>query len=75
MKVALDLTPRQLITAATLNGARTIGRERDCGTIEAGKYASLVFVRRNPLVEVANLRTVVTTVNGEVVFASGVPQE
>jgi hypothetical protein len=56
------LSPRETITAATLNGARTIGRECDYGTIEEGKYASLVFVRGNPLTDVANLRTVVLTV-------------
>lgn len=56
------LTPRDVITAATLNGARTIGRERDYGTIEPGKFASLVFVRANPLADISNLRTVVLTV-------------
>ena len=61
VKVA-GLSPRDVITAATLNGARTIGRERDYGTIEAGKYASLVFVRANPLTDISNLRTVVLTV-------------
>lgn len=61
VKVA-GLSPREVITAATLNGARTIGRERDYGTIEPGKFASLVFVRANPLADIANLRTVVLTV-------------
>ena len=61
VKVA-GLTPREVITAATLNGARTIGRERDYGTIEPGKFASLVFVRENPLTDIAKLRTVVLTV-------------
>lgn len=61
VKVA-GLTPREVIVAATLNGARTIGRERDYGTIEVGKFASLVFVRGNPLADIANLRTVELTV-------------
>ncbi|MBL8984521.1 MAG: amidohydrolase family protein, partial [Gemmatimonadetes bacterium] len=61
VKVA-GLTPREVITAATLHGARTIGRERDYGTIEPGKFASLVFVRGNPLADIANLRTVELTV-------------
>ncbi len=56
------LTTMQAIAAATIHGARTVGRERDAGTIEVGKLASLAFVRDDPLTDIRALRTVVLTV-------------
>src|SRR5262249_6041081 len=52
----------QVIRSATLIGARTIGHEEDMGTLEPGKLANMVFVRKNPLADVENLRTLVLTV-------------
>lgn len=52
------LTPGQVLTAATLNGARAMGRERDIGTIESGKIADLVVVGADPLAAIRNVRDV-----------------
>ncbi|MBB6123733.1 amidohydrolase family protein [Sphingobium subterraneum] len=43
------MAPMDVLKAATLGSARTIGREREFGSIEAGKYADLVILNRNPL--------------------------
>jgi len=51
-----------VLTAATLTGARAAGQERDMGSIEPGKLANLVVLARNPLDDLANLKSVVMTV-------------
>ncbi|MDE0959943.1 MAG: imidazolonepropionase [Planctomycetota bacterium] len=39
----LGLTPSEAIVAATRGGARALGREAQCGTIEEGKRADLIL--------------------------------
>jgi imidazolonepropionase-like amidohydrolase len=56
------LTPMAVIQAATANGAKAMGAEAEMGTVAAGKLANLVVLAANPLTDVRNLRTVVTTV-------------
>lgn len=56
------LPPLEVLKAATLNGARAIGRESEMGTIAAGKLANLVFVRDDPSRSVKAFRTVTLTV-------------
>jgi len=38
------LTPAEAITAATINAAHAIGRERDIGSVESGKLADLLVL-------------------------------
>jgi len=57
------LRPRQVIKAATLNGARTLYEPKGIknppiGTVRAGKLADLVIAPQNPL---ANLKTLYAT--------------
>ena len=56
------LTPAQVIAAATGNAARALGKQADFGTLDAGKYANIMFVKEDPLKDIANLRSVVLTV-------------
>jgi imidazolonepropionase-like amidohydrolase len=56
------MSPLDAIRAATFTGARTIGKERDTGTIEQGKLADFAVLAKNPLDDIANLRTVTLTV-------------
>ncbi|WP_309645644.1 amidohydrolase family protein [Phenylobacterium sp.] len=62
-------TPMQAIVAATRNGALSVRKDPDFGTIEPGKLANLVFVAKDPSADIRNLRTVVTTVKRGVVYA------
>jgi hypothetical protein len=55
-------TPQQAITAATANAAEALGKQREFGTLEAGKYANMVFLTRDPLQDIGNVRSVVLTV-------------
>lgn len=55
-------SPLEAIRAATLTAARTIGHEEDMGTIARGKLANLVFLAKDPLADIANVKSVVLTV-------------
>ena len=60
--VRAGLTPLQALQTATLNPAIYFGKTADWGTIAPGKTADLVVLARNPLVDIANTRTVVAVV-------------
>jgi imidazolonepropionase-like amidohydrolase len=56
------LPPMAVIKAATLNGAKAAGQEKDMGTIEVGKLANMAVLAKNPLADVRNFQSVVLTV-------------
>ena len=60
--VKAGLTPLQALQTATINPAMYFGRTADWGTITPGKNADLVLLARNPLVDIANTRTIVAVV-------------
>ena len=62
LATAAKMPAAAVIRAATLTGARAMGREADMGSIEAGKLANLLVVEKNPLESIANLRSVRFTV-------------
>ena len=55
-------TPQQAIIAATANAAEALGKQKEFGTLEAGKQANMVFLQRDPLQDIGNVRSVVLTV-------------
>lgn len=67
--------PLEVIKAATLNGAESLGMEKEIGTVEVGKLADFVIVEENPL---KNLQTLYGTGaielndNGDVTRVGGV---
>lgn len=60
------LTPEQAIQVATLNGAKSLGRERSIGSIADGKNADLVLIHGNPAANINDIENAVT------VFKDGV---
>ena len=60
LMVEAGLTPMQVITAASKNGAEFLGVSRDLGTLEAGKWADLIVLGRNPLDDIRNSRSIET---------------
>jgi imidazolonepropionase-like amidohydrolase len=56
--VKFGMTPAQAIRAATSSAADLIGRAKDVGTLEAGKYADVIAVTDDPLQNVRALENV-----------------
>ncbi len=66
--VEAGLTPQQAIQSATVNAARMVGREKDFGTIEAGKLADLLLLDADPLSDIRNVRHIYRIVKGGTVY-------
>ena len=69
--VMAGLTPMQAIQAATKTGAAYLGKEKELGTVEAGKLADVVIVNGDPLTDITQTRRVDTVIkDGEVLDTS-----
>lgn len=49
MFVEGGLTPMQALQSATINVAKTFGKDRDFGTVEPGKIADMIMINGDPL--------------------------
>ena len=52
------MTPKEVLKAATIDGARIIGFDQDLGSLEVGKLADLVVLDKNPLLDIRNTNSV-----------------
>jgi imidazolonepropionase-like amidohydrolase len=66
--VKYGMTPAQAIRAATSSAADLIGRTKDVGTLEAGKFADIVAVKSDPLKDVTSLEKVDFVMKGGKVY-------
>ena len=62
--VQYGMTPLEAIQAATRNAAQALGRDKDIGAIAVGRYADIVAVSGNPLMDVGELASVDVVVKG-----------
>ncbi|MGH9846233.1 MAG: amidohydrolase family protein [Blastocatellia bacterium] len=61
---AAGLKPIDAIRAATITAARALKREKELGSIEAGKFADLVILNADPLAEIGNTRKIHLVMKG-----------
>ena len=62
------LSPAEVLTAATSNGAAYVGKPADLGDVAAGKLADLVILDADPLASVANWSRTYRVLKGGHVF-------
>ena len=67
LMVEAGMAPEAVLRAATINAARMIGRDKDSGSIEAGKVADLLVLDANPLEDIRNIRRIFRVIKGGVV--------
>ncbi len=68
LMAAAELSPQAILYAATLNGAKVMGREKQLGTIERGKLADVVILNANPLEDIRNTAKIHTVVKNGITF-------
>ncbi|MGD8384487.1 MAG: amidohydrolase family protein, partial [Lysobacterales bacterium] len=65
------IPPLEIIRIATLNGAVFLGKEREMGSVEAGKIADLVLLNADPTADIRNTEQVAQVIKaGQVVDRS-----
>lgn len=61
---AAGLAASDIIVMATRNGAQAMGRQRDFGTLEAGKLADLIVLAEDPRTDVRAFRSLTHVMRG-----------
>jgi imidazolonepropionase-like amidohydrolase len=60
---------QEILRAATLNGAKWLGRQAEFGTVEVGKRADLLMIDGDPLTDIKAVRNVIMVIqSGRVVY-------
>jgi imidazolonepropionase-like amidohydrolase len=72
--VKYGMSPAQAIRAATSDAADLLGRSKDVGSIQPGKFADLIGVDGNPLTNIRTLEHVAFVMKGGVVVRNVSPR-
>jgi imidazolonepropionase-like amidohydrolase len=72
--VAAGIPALDVIKIATLNGARLLGKEKDMGSVEAGKLADLLLLNADPSAAIDNVKQIAWVMKaGQIVDESKLP--
>jgi len=66
--VKFGMTPAQALRTVTFNSADLIGRSKDVGTIEPGKFADIIAVAGDPLQDITIMQKVGFVMKGGVIY-------
>jgi imidazolonepropionase-like amidohydrolase len=66
--VQFGMTPPQALRTVTYNSADLIGRSKDVGTLEPGKYADIIAVSGDPLQDITTMEKVGFVMKGGVIY-------
>jgi len=58
------IPPADILVMATRNGARTMDREGDFGTLETGKMADLIVLEKDPAEDIRHMRSITHVMRG-----------
>lgn len=67
----LGMTPLAALQSTTINAADLMGWSAKTGTVEAGKWADLIAVEKNPLQDIRSLQDVKFVMKSGVVYKGG----
>lgn len=56
---AAGIPAKDIVTIATLNGAKHLGKDKEMGSIEPGKIADMLLLKADPTVDVNNIKQIV----------------
>ena len=65
------MTPWQTLYSATMNGAESIGLEKQLGSIEPGKLADLIVLNSDPLADIHNSNDILYVIKNGTVYSAG----
>ncbi len=66
--VEAGMTPLQALRSATIESARLLEAEDEIGSLEAGKYADIVAVNKDPTEDIKALRNILLVMKGGKVY-------
>lgn len=58
------LSPDQALRAATLTAAEALGKDKELGSVEPGKFADMLIVEADPLVDIRNASKIEVVIKG-----------
>jgi hypothetical protein len=69
------MTPHEVLRAATIGSAETIGRQDEIGSLAPSKYADLVILEKNPLDDIRNTLAIAQVMKNGRLYDAGTLDE
>jgi Tol biopolymer transport system component len=69
------MTPMEVLHAATMGSSKTIGRDAEFGSLEPGKFADLIILDKDPLVDIKNTLSIENVMKNGRLYDAGTLNE